>query len=97
VVVTQLGGAPTLTVTATSAELNAAAGSSSSFFIISNTGWTIESAAEWIKASVTTGAAGFRQVGIIATENTGAERKSKVTIKVKDMAPYVIEVTQKAK
>lgn len=98
IIVTQKEGPPTLNVTSASADLNAAAGSSFSFFIISNTNWTIVNSEPWLKANAESGPAGFRQVTITAGENTtGAKRNARITVNVKGLAPHIIEINQNAK
>ncbi|MEI9944412.1 MAG: BACON domain-containing protein [Chitinophagaceae bacterium] len=98
IIVTQKEGPPTLNIATTSANLAGAAGSSFSFFVIANTNWSIVNSEPWLKANVESGASGFRNVSITATENTtGAKRTARITVNVKGLAPHIIEIAQEPK
>jgi hypothetical protein len=97
VTVTQAEGAPVVTTSATTITLARDAGSSASFFTIANTSWTLDNAPDWIKINPASGKAGFSQVNVIATENTGIARNATITINAKNMKPVTITVVQAAK
>ncbi|NQU86892.1 MAG: BACON domain-containing protein [Mariniphaga sp.] len=97
VTITQEEGEPTLRLFSNSVNLGADEGTNNSVFVVTNTSPTITSSADWISGEVTSGGR-FSRLNVNYLENnTGANRKAKLSIKVNGLDPQTIEVTQTAK
>ena len=93
VTVTQNAAGVTLSVSPTSLSVAAAAGSTGTFNITSNTSWTVSSNQTWLTASPTSGS-NNAAVTVTAQQNTGAARTATVTVSATGATSQTVTVTQ---
>jgi hypothetical protein len=96
IVVTQDAGPATLAVSSNTLTIAAAASSTKSFDIISNTDWAAASDQSWLTVGTLTGT-GNASITLTAAENTGATtRSATVTVSATGLTSQTITVTQDA-
>jgi endo-1,4-beta-xylanase len=89
------GGGNTLSVSPTSLSVAAAANSTGTFNVTSNTSWTVTDNQTWLTVSPTSGS-NNATVTVTAQENTGASRQATVTVSATGVASQTVTVTQAA-
>jgi len=90
-----LCSATSLSVSPTSVNVAAAANSTGTFNITSNTSWTVASNQSWLSVSPTSGS-NNATVMVTAQQNTGASRQATVTVSATGVSPQTVTVTQAA-
>jgi hypothetical protein len=89
------GGGPTLSVSPASVSVAAAANSTGTFSVTSNTSWTVTDNQSWLTVSPASGS-NNATVTITAQENTGASRQATVTVSASGVTSQTVTVTQAA-
>lgn len=94
--VTQQAGAATLSLSKTSLSIGASEGSSASFDITSNSGWTISSSHAWLTFSPISGSNNSTVTLFAAANSIATTRTATVTISASGVANQTLSVTQDA-
>jgi hypothetical protein len=96
ITVADVSGGPTVSVSPTSLSVGAAANSTGTFGVTSNTSWTVSSNQTWLTASPTSGS-NNATVTVTAQQNTGTStRSATVTVSATGVTAQTVTVTQAA-